>query len=92
MQGQPSEGAGNKSRAVYLQLAFSSTACAMCGAMPHSFKNALKCCRPRCEVRQPMTHADQLYMAAAGLKGDHENFVWCALDASQFSEVLGATG
>ena len=42
-------------------------------------------------MRQQMTRADQPHMAAAGLKKDHENFVWCALDAAQFSEVLGAT-
>ena len=25
-----------------------------------------------------MTHAGQPYMAAAGFKGDHEKFAWCA--------------
>ena len=41
-------------------------------------------------MRQQVIRADQPHMAAAGLKGDHENFVWCALDAAQCSEVLGA--
>ena len=71
--------------------AIGSTACAMCCAATHSCRDALMCCRPRCETRQQMTRADQPHMAAAGLEGDHKSFVWCALDAAQFSEVLGAT-